>query len=88
MGLAALAIASIINPNITQHAANMLGVTRGTDLVLYVLIVVFMATSLGMYFRFKELERRLAQIVRANAIRDAQTSKSEGKHQAFSSHEA
>lgn len=69
--LTGAAIVSIINPNIPTTVANTLGVVRGTDLVLYVLIVVFTATSVGTYFRFREQERRLVQIVRAAAIRDA-----------------
>jgi small membrane protein len=69
--LVALAVASILQPDIPQKAADFLGVTRGTDLVLYVLAVSFAATSVGTYFRFREQERRLVQIVRAAAIRDA-----------------
>lgn len=69
--LAILAVISIIDPTITQRAAEELGVTRGTDLLLYVLVIVFAATSLGFYFRFRELERRLADLARAEAIREA-----------------
>lgn len=69
--LAVLAIVSIIDPNLTQNVAEALGVTRGTDLVLYLLVIVFAATSLGFYFRFRELERRLADLARAEAIREA-----------------
>ena len=69
--LTALAIISILIPNVTQELADIVGVTRGTDLLLYVLVVVFAATSTGTYFRFREVDRTLASIVRANAIRDA-----------------
>jgi hypothetical protein len=69
--LAAAAVASVIYPNVTQRAADVLGVTRGTDLVLYILIVAFMLTSIGTYFRFREQERRLIEVVRAVAIRDS-----------------
>jgi hypothetical protein len=69
--LALLAIVSIMDPDVTQRVAEALGVTRGTDLVLYLLVVVFAATSLGFYFRFRELERRLADLARAEAIREA-----------------
>jgi hypothetical protein len=74
VALTALAIVSVMQPDITQRAADLVGVTRGTDLLLYCLIVVFMMTTVGMYFRFKELERRIAQIVRANALRDSVSS--------------
>jgi hypothetical protein len=71
IALAFLAIVSIIDPTVTQRAAEALGVTRGTDLVLYLLVIVFAGTSLGFYFRFRELERRLADLARAEAIREA-----------------
>ena len=69
--LAVLAAISILQPSVAQWAADQLGVTRGTDLLLYVLVMVFAASSLGFYFRFRELERRLADLTRAQAIREA-----------------
>ena len=69
--LAVLAAVSIIQPSVAQWAAELVGVTRGTDLLLYLLVMVFAATSMGFYFRFRELERRLADLRRAQAIRDA-----------------
>ena len=69
--LAVLAAVSILQPSVLQAAADQLGVTRGTDLLLYLLVMVFAASSLGFYFRFRELERRLADLTRAQAIREA-----------------
>ena len=69
--LTAAAIVSVLQPSITQEVANVLGVTRGTDLILYGFIVVLVLTSVGTYFRFRENEQRIAKLVRANAIRDA-----------------
>ena len=69
--LTAAAIVSVLQPSITQEVANVLGVTRGTDLILYGFIVVLAWTSVGTYFRFREHEQRIAELVRASAIRDA-----------------
>ena len=69
--LTGMAIVSIIEPSITTKVANRVGVARGTDLVLYIFIVIFVATTIGTYFRFRAQERRLVDIVRAMAIRDA-----------------
>jgi hypothetical protein len=69
--LSGAAILSVVNPDVPQRVAEAVGVTRGTDLVLYLLIVTFAATTLGGHFRFRSLEQRLVQIVRAAAIRDA-----------------
>ena len=68
--LTAAAIISILNPNILQALARFVGVARGTDLLLYVTVVLFVATTIGNYFRFREIERRLAETVRSDALRD------------------
>lgn len=69
--LAAIAVASIIDPDIPQAMANLLGVARGTDLLLYVLIVVFVLTTLGLYFRLRDTDQHLRRLVRSIAIDDA-----------------
>lgn len=69
--LAAIAIVSIIDPDIPQAIANLLGVTRGTDLLLYLLIVVFVLTTLGLYFRLRDTDQHLRRLVRSIAIEDA-----------------
>lgn len=62
------AIVFVIDPDIPQTLAEAVGVTRGTDLILYVLIVVFFFTTLGLYFRSRENEQRLVELARAIAI--------------------
>jgi hypothetical protein len=69
--LGALAVASIADPDIPQRVASVVGVTRGTDLILYVLVVVFVLTSLGLYFRVRESDRRLQDLARVIAINQA-----------------
>jgi hypothetical protein len=71
IALTGAAVASVVNPNLLQDAADAVGVTRGTDLVLYVFIVIFIATAIGTYFRFREQARRLEEVVRVSAIREA-----------------
>ena len=69
--LAAFAIASIIDTGIPQTVADHVGVTRGTDFILYAFVIVFAVTTAGSYLRSRELERRMATIVRVSAIRDS-----------------
>jgi hypothetical protein len=71
LALGVVAVVSIINPDITQALANALGVSRGTDLMLYALIVVFALTTLGLYFRVRETDHHLRQLVRSIAIDEA-----------------
>ncbi|WP_270886444.1 DUF2304 domain-containing protein [Pedococcus sp. 5OH_020] len=69
--LFAAAVVSIADPNIPQWAAERLGVSRGTDLILYLLVVVFAITTLGLFFRIRENENRVRQLARALAISEA-----------------
>lgn len=69
--LAGFAIASVIDTNIPQRLATAVGVTRGTDLVLYALVIVFVLTSAGLYFRAREIENRLADLTREVALAEA-----------------
>jgi hypothetical protein len=69
--LAAFAIASVVEPTITTRAATAVGVGRGADLLLYVLVATFAFTSAGLYFRFRDMERRVDELTRTLAIREA-----------------
>ncbi|MET3162624.1 UNVERIFIED_ORG: hypothetical protein ABIB19_001026 [Arthrobacter sp. UYEF10] len=65
------AVMSIFFPELLSRLANMLGVGRGTDLVLYATIVsffVFMATT---YQRFRHAETSLTKLSRRIAIDEA-----------------
>jgi hypothetical protein len=63
---------AIVRPNDTTVVANWLGVARGTDLMLYALIIAFAFTTLSAYIRFKDLELRYARLARAVALQSAQ----------------
>lgn len=71
VGVGAFAIASVLNPSIVQRLADAVGVGRGTDLLLYALIVAFTLANLGFYFRLRALERRLTVVVRNVAVTEA-----------------
>lgn len=69
--LTAFAITAIVDPGLTQSLAHALGVGDGADLLLYALVVTFACTTMAAYLRYRHLENRLAQVVRAQAITDA-----------------
>jgi hypothetical protein len=64
-------VVSVIDPRITTAVANEVGVTRGTDLLLYALVVTFAFTSANVYFRLIDLESRTVQVAREFALREA-----------------
>jgi small membrane protein len=65
-------IYAVLRPNDTTVVAHWLGVDRGTDLMLYALIIAFSFTTLSTYLRFKDLELRYARLARAIALEGAQ----------------
>ncbi|HEX7322387.1 MAG TPA: DUF2304 domain-containing protein [Mycobacterium sp.] len=65
-------IYAVLRPDDTTVLANWLGVRRGTDLMLYALIIAFAFTTLSTYMRFRDLELRYARLVRAVALANAQ----------------
>jgi hypothetical protein len=68
------AVYAVLRPNDTTVVAHWLGVDRGTDLMLYALIIAFSFTTLSTYLRFKDLELRYARLARAVALEGAQAS--------------
>ncbi len=61
-------IYAILRPDDTTVVAHWLGVDRGTDLMLYALIIAFVFTTLSAYMRFKDLELKYARLARAVAL--------------------
>ena len=66
--LIAAAAVAIVFPDITQDAADVVGVGRGADLVLYLSIVAVLFVLLHYYTKFVELQRQLTAMVREVAI--------------------
>ena len=66
---AALAIVSVLFPGLVTWAAERVGVHRGTDLLLYVLVVTFLFTTIGLHQRLHQMEARLIRLTRELALR-------------------
>jgi len=75
IGLVLFAVANIyavMRPDDVTTIAHFLGVGRGTDLVLYALVVAFIAAVFSMYQRFRIVDRRYTELARTLAIREAE----------------
>jgi len=68
MLFAALAVWSILFPSVWNRIAGMVGVGRGTDMVLYALVVAFLSFTLTTYLRFRDLETRYTKLARRLAL--------------------
>jgi small membrane protein len=68
----AATVYAILRPGDVTWVANKIGVGRGTDLLLYCLAMAFFAWAVNTYVRFRNLEARFAELVRAVALQNAQ----------------
>ena len=68
---AAFAVWSILFPSVWNHIARLVGVGRGTDMVLYALVVAFLSFTLTTYVRFREFETRYTKLARRLALDEA-----------------
>ena len=70
VGLGA-AMVSVLFPDILTWLALKVGVGRGTDLLLYVMVIAFMLVSVVVFRRISELERKYVALARELAVRRA-----------------
>jgi len=69
------AASSVFVPEWWTKAANFVGIGRGTDLLLYLLVLVFLAFVATTYRRFRHLEGQQTELARSLAILQANTSR-------------
>lgn len=66
-------VLSVVFPGMLQQLADVVGVTRGTDLLLYALAVVLIYLVGSVSVRFREQEARLTRLAREVALTEAET---------------
>lgn len=66
-----VAAAAVFNPALASEVAGAVGIGRGTDLVLYLFVVAFLAAAFYFYSRSVKTERQLTQVVRHLAVMEA-----------------
>ena len=68
---------AVIFPDALTEVANVLGIGRGADLLLYLLVVTFMLVSVVLFRRINALERRYTALARAMAVQEALATRQE-----------
>jgi len=58
----------VIFPSLTTDIANLIGVGRGADLLLYFSLIGFSFVIIIIYSKQRKLERLLTELLRKNAI--------------------
>lgn len=71
VAFAAFAVVSILFPNVWNRVASVVGVARGTDVVLYALVVAFLSYAGTTYIRFRDMESRYTRLARRIALDEA-----------------
>lgn len=72
MLFACVAAFSVFFPSTLTKLAVLLGIGRGTDLVLYALIVSFLVFVASNNHRFRQLEKSITQLSRHIALEEAE----------------
>lgn len=70
-------IYAVLRPNDVTWLARSLGIGRGTDLIVYLLVVAFVFGMLNSYLRDREISQHLTNLARQMAIRDAELARRE-----------
>ncbi|WP_308468131.1 DUF2304 domain-containing protein [Rathayibacter soli] len=68
LAILALTVLAVVFPVTINYMAHLLGVGRGTDLLLYGLIVIFIGNSILAQRRHRQTERQLTELARVIAI--------------------
>jgi hypothetical protein len=66
-------VIAVVFPGFINDVANLLGVGRGTDLILYALVVVFVGNSIAAAAQNRQQHREITQLARALALQNART---------------
>ena len=67
-----LAIGVVLSPDSANTVAHWVGVTRGADLLLYILTLSFIFVVFNTYINSKQEQKRLVELARKVALLDAQ----------------
>ena len=67
-----LAIFFVLFPEKSNQLAHSLGVTRGADLLLYLVVLCFIFVTLSFYLHIKEQQNEIFKLARKIAILESQ----------------
>jgi small membrane protein len=69
--LTACGILLVINPDMASRIANLFGIGRGADLLLYLFVIAGLFFAVGISSENKRLQRQITELVRHIAISNA-----------------
>lgn len=66
----ACGIIALMQPDVTTLIANVVGIHRGADLLLYVVVIIMTIGFFSMYLRLRQLRREFTLLIRRISIMD------------------
>lgn len=72
---------AFLTPALLTKFANLLGIGRGTDLVLYLAVVVVFYLIFKIFVRLEKMERNITQVIRSSSLSRAEQSGAEGSRE-------
>src|SRR3569832_2455546 len=72
-GIVAVGIALTFRPDLATRVANLVGIGRGTDLLLYIFLLFSLFQSVYLADRLKTIDARLTRVVREHALETTTT---------------
>ena len=72
LALVGAGIAFVIQPRLSSWVANLVGIGRGTDLVVYTFIIFSLVQAVNVASYMNRMERQITQLARRSAIEGAQ----------------
>jgi hypothetical protein len=67
-----LNVYAVVRPDDLSTVANLIGVGRGADLLLYLLVVGVVFIAMNFYLKVRQLERALTDLAREMAVREGE----------------
>ena len=65
-----MVITVVLDPVLVQWLADMLGIGRGSDLVLYMSVALLFALLFQLHLKIENIQKDVTHIVRKNALED------------------
>ena len=65
-----VALVAVIWPDLTVWIANLVGVGRGSDLVIYLSVIFIIYFLFRLLLRIEKIDKNLTKLVREEAIKD------------------
>jgi small membrane protein len=70
-GIVAVGVVMTVRPDLATRVANLVGIGRGTDLLLYIFLLFSLFQSVYLADRLKTIDARLTSVVREQALESA-----------------